>query len=316
LGRIGDDKASILITEGFKGAWRSAAQESNSGTALGTGSSILLTFTGVPDKVNLGLAIIAQDEVTGASVAQNATITDASGDNDVLVTYTGGDLNDIGEIQIDITVTLDSGTTSVPAGSITVNANLAPQGAALSAVVGAENTPTETGGYPRYSSAATAELTVVTIAGASTNLLIPFVTYDGLAGGFDTGISIANTTADPFTGVAGSGTISFWLFPRTATGAGTMISLTTGTGTTPGVGLATDGTLASGGTWSGLLSELLTAANETGAFTGYIFMKANFILGHGTSFVTNFSTFTAASPMLVLDSVQSAARTGFEALSM
>ena len=195
---------------------------------------------------------------------------------------------------------------------------MAPQGAALSAVAGAENTPTETGGYPRYSDAATAEVTVVTISGAATNLLIPFVTYDGLAGGFDTGISVANTTADPFTGgaVAGTGTISFWLFPRTTTGAGTMISLTTGTGTTPGVGLAADGTLASGGTWSGLLSELLTAANETGAFTGYVFIKTNFILAHGTSFVTNFSTFTSASPMLTLDSVQTAPRTGFESLSM
>ena len=259
----------------------------------------------------------ANDEVTGVTIS-DTVLTDASGDNDATISWTGGDLTDTGEIQIDIAVTVDTGTTSLSAGSITVNANMAPQGAALSAVVGSENTPTETGGYPRYSSAATAEVTVVTIAGAATNLLIPFVTYDGLAGGFDTGISIANTTSDPFTGgaTAGTGTISFWLYPRTATGAGTVISLTTGTGTTPGVGLATDGTLASGGTWSGLLSELLTAANQTGAFTGYVFIKTSFILGHGTSFVTNFSTFTSASPMLVLDNVQTAARTGFESLSM
>lgn len=316
-GTVGDAVASILITEGFITAWRSSTQESNSGTALGTGSSVLLTFTGIPDAVTLTLSNPSNDEVDGVTIS-DTSLTDTAGDNDSTISWTGGDLTDTGEIQIDVTVSVVAATTAVVAGTITVNANMAPQGAALSAVVALNDKPTEVGGYPRYSTAATAEVTVATIQAAATNLLIPFVVYDGLAGGYDTGISIANTTTDPFTSgaVAGSGTMTFSLYPRTATGAGTVITLTTATGTTPGDGLAADGTLASGGTWTGLLSELLTAASNTDAFTGYIFIKTNFILAHGTSYVTNFATFTSASPMLVLDSPRTAPRTGFEALSM
>ena len=297
-GTVGDAVASILITEGFITAWRSSTQESNSGTALGTGSSVLLTFTGIPDAVTLTLSNPSNDEVDGVTIS-DTSLTDTAGDNDSTISWTGGDLTDTGEIQIDVTVSVVAATTAVVAGSITVNANMAPQGAALSAVVALNDKPTEVGGYPRYSTAATAEVTIVNIQAAATNLLIPFVVYDGLAGGYDTGISIANPTTDPFT-----------------SGAGTVITVTTATGTTPGDGLAADGTLASGGTWTGLLSELLTAASNTDAFTGYIFIKTNFILAHGTSYVTNFATFTSASPMLVLDSPRTAPRTGFESLSM
>ena len=144
-------------------------------------------------------------------------------------------------------------------------------------------------------------------------MLIPYVVADGTVGGFDTGITVANTTADPFTigaATAGSGTLRFNFYPRTATGAGTMFSLTTSSTVLPGVGLSTDGSLASGSTWSGLLSELMTAANQTGAFTGYIFIRANFLLAHGTAFVSNFSTFTSASPVMVLPAPETTARTG------
>ncbi len=101
-----------------------------------------------------------------------------------------------------------------------------------------------------------------------------------------------------------------FFYPRSATGAGTAFTLTTGTGVTPGVGLSASGTLASGGTWSVLLSELLSAANQSGAFTGYVFVQTQFILGHGTSFVTNFSTFTSASPMLIVPQTEVTTRSG------
>ena len=51
---IADATAQILITEGFASAWRTATQESNSGTALGgSGTQITLTFTGIPSGVTL-----------------------------------------------------------------------------------------------------------------------------------------------------------------------------------------------------------------------------------------------------------------------
>ena len=172
-------------------------------------------------------------------------------------------------------------TTSIAAGTITAVADLEPLGTSLTGGV-----PTATGGFPRFATNVTAAVTVSNIVAATTNLLIPFIVNDGLAGGFNTGISIANTTADPYTlgsATAASGTLTFTFYPRTATGAGTAWSLTTSSSILPGVGLSTDGTLASGGTWSGLLSELMAAGNVTGALTGYVFIQTNFLFAHGIS---------------------------------
>jgi hypothetical protein len=164
-------------------------------------------------------------------------------------------------------------------------------------------TPTAVDGYPKFAQADAGPLTVANIVAASTTMLVPFAVRDGA---FDTGISLANTTADPF-GVANGGaipaggTIRLDFFPRAATGgAGTTFSLTTSATARPGTGLSADGTLASGATWTVLLSELLTAAGQTGSFTGYIFVQTNFLNAHGAPFVSDFRNFTSFTPMLIL----------------
>src|SRR5437867_12658255 len=131
---------------------------------------------------------------------------------------------------------------------------------------------------------------------------------------YDTGIAIANTTKDPFgtsSGGAtpGNGTITVDLFPTTSTGgAGTPFSLTTSTTVKPGGGLSSDGTLAAGATWTVLLSQLLTAAGQTGGFTGYIFIRANFLDAHGTATISDFKTYSLASNVLVLPPPATTAR--------
>jgi len=187
-------------------------------------------------------------------------------------------------------------------GAITVQATLAPTGAALGAL-GALLTNSTTGQVPRYAQTlqpATA-LTVVSIVPATTNLLVPFAVAGG---GFDTGIAISNTTADPF-GVAGggatpsNGTITYTFFPN----GGSSFSFTTGAAGTPtGNGGLTSGSLNAGNTYSVLLSELLKAAGKGPAFSGYVFIVSNFTNAHGVSFATsNFDgKFTSFSPMLVL----------------
>jgi hypothetical protein len=181
--------------------------------------------------------------------------------------------------------------------------------------------PTTTGGFPRFNQEDVGPVTVINIVASNTTMLIPFAVRDA---GFDTGISVANTTADPFGSAGGAspqaGTVRVDFFPRTATGAGTTFSLTTSATVRPGAGLSTDGTLAAGGTWSVLLSELLTAAGQTGSFTGYIFIQANFIDGHGSSFVSDFRNFTSYSPVLVLPPPATQSRAtppgGVESLNM
>jgi len=310
-GSTGDATASVVITEGFASAWRTSTQSSGNSTALGNGVQVELTFTGIPSGVTLTLATLASTSTLTVGAPSDTGLTSTAGDNDATFTITGSSLTAVESFGVSITAAGPGIGTAVVTGAITVNANLSPLANPLSTGLLVETA----GSYPAFSTKATAEVTVANIVATATNLLIPFVTYDGLAGGFDTGIAVANTTADPFAVTAGgatasSGTISVWFYPRTATGAGTAFSLTTGTGVTPGVGLSATGTLASGGTWSALLSELLTSANQSGAFTGYVFVQTQFVLAHGTSFVTNFSTFTSASPMLVVPQTEVAARTG------
>jgi hypothetical protein len=68
--------------------------------------------------------------------------------------------------------------------------------------------------------------------------------------------------------------------------------------------LSSTGAIASGVTFSVLLSQLLAAAptgcNFASGFTGYIFAVANFTDAHAAAFVTDFKRFTSGQNVLVL----------------
>jgi hypothetical protein len=161
-------------------------------------------------------------------------------------------------------------------------------------------TSATTGQIPRYANnpLPSPPLTVINITAAQTVFLIPFVVNES---GFDTGIALANTTTDPFGTTNGArpqnGNVVFSIFPR----VGTSCTVTPSTSTV-GVGLTSAGILESGRTYTVLLSELLkvTGSNCPTTMTGYIFGVANFPLGHGSAFVTNFTGFTSASNVLIL----------------
>jgi hypothetical protein len=173
---------------------------------------------------------------------------------------------------------------------------------------------TESGGYPQFNEVDVGPLTVVNIVPASTTMLMPFAL---VSPPYDTGIAVANTTADPFTTGGGgatpkAGTLVFNFFPNnsTGTGAGTPFSLTTSsTATFPG--MSSDGTLAPGATMTALLgAQILPAAGHPGPFTGYIFIVANFTNAHGTATISDFKTYSLTSNVLVLPPPTTAGRAG------
>ena len=131
---------------------------------------------------------------------------------------------------------------------------------------------------------------------------------------FDTGLAVANTTADPFGATGGgatpaSGTVTLNFFPTASTGgAGTTFSLTTSATTRPGAGLSSDGTLAAGATWTVLLSQVLSAAGQSGTFIGYVFIQTNFLNAHGTATISDFRTYSLTSNVLVLAPPSTASR--------
>jgi hypothetical protein len=314
-----DGLASFVVTEGFAAAWRTGTQSTTNGTTTVNGTNVRLTFTGIPSGVSLPLAITDRTNSLGTVVLSSATATSST--NVITISFPSTSMTTVEAFQVDIgAIPAIGSSVTLSAGTITVTATMAPIGPALND----SDQPTISGGFPRFTQEDVGPITVVSIVASNTTMLVPFAQV-GL--GYDTGLSIANTTADPFGSAGGgavpaAGTIQFNFFPRAAAGAGTAFSLTTSATVLPGVGLSTNGTLAAGGTWSGLLSELLTAAGQPAGstFTGYIFIQANFIDAHGAAFVSDFRNFTSASPVLVLPPPATAPRTapatGVESLNM
>ena len=125
--------------------------------------------------------------------------------------------------------------------------------------------------------------------------MIPFAT---VAGTYNTGIAISNTTTDPLgspsLATAQNGSLTFTLFDN----SGTVKTYTT-VASSPGSGL-TGGVLNSGKTYLVNLSEILTAAAGGATFNGYIFVQTNFTNAHGAAYVYNGAGFTSATPVLVV----------------
>jgi hypothetical protein len=313
---VSDTLAFFIIVEGNQQALRTATQSSSSTTPVTNGTNIRLTFNNVPANLTITLACSGSGSATAISLVvavSNPSITSTNNTSTLTVTGTSLTRTETIDCRLVLPGALGSNVTLTP-GAITVTATLVPIGDALDTVnTPTLNFPTATGGYPRFAQADLGPLTVVNIVAANTTFLLP---YGSKTGPFDTGIALANTTADPF-GAAGGGQIPtagncvLTFFPRTNTGAGTSSTLTTSATVRPGTGLGTDGTLAAGGTWTVNLSELMPAATPaiTGDYFGYIFISCNFPAGHGISFIYNGAGFTSFSPLGVMNPPAAVART-------
>jgi hypothetical protein len=308
---IPDANASFIITEGISSAYRTATQSANSGVAAPNGSQIRLTFNGVPAGVTLTLTANAGDASNNRTVSlSNTSITSTA--TTTVVSFTGNttatvpSLTASDQVEIQANVTANSTASVTTAGTISVTATMFPIGDALnnstSTALGLPQVGTG-GAYPTFIQADVGPVTIVNIVAASTTLLISLAEK---VGPFDTGISVANTTKDPFGEASGgavpsAGTLRFDFFPSSATGAGTACFLQTSATSRPGVGIASDGTIPAGATYLALLSQLLPLSNcAAGDFFGYIFVTANFLNAHGTATISDFRTYSLATNVLVL----------------
>jgi hypothetical protein len=312
---VGDGTATVLFSEPFDSAWRSAAQHSTGGgTTNIDGTRIRFTFANVPSGVTLNLAVVEDGDDLTITLA-DTTITSADLESEIEVT--GSDLDGAEEFHLEITVTdpITPGA-SFSAANITMTSTLIPIGDALDE----DDLPTNEGGFPRFEQLDTT-VTVGTIIAPTTTLLIPYFVVDNSIL-YDTGIALANTTEDPFTtgsATPAAGSIRVDVFPRTATGPGTPFGFTTSASERPGAGLSTDGTLAAGSTWTVLVSTIMAQEGVSSPQTGYIFLQANFLNAHGITFISDFGAgpfnFTSFSPMLVLESPTSVSRANETGLS-
>jgi hypothetical protein len=309
-------QASVVLTEGFAFAWRTATQNTTNQTAAPNSTQIRVTVNGLPTGTTATISTASNNSNVTFSLSSTSLQPPNSSNpnrNTTVISFLGTRSGSTDAIQLDFNLT--GNASGLTPGTITLTATMAPIGDALDA----NNQPTITGGFPRFAQADVGPITLGSILAANTTLLIPYAVR---AGAYDTGIALANTTADPFASSGGgatpaAGTISVFLFPRTDTGAGTMRTFTTSATVRPGVGLATDGTLAAGGTWTALVTDLWTAAGQTGDFFGYIFFQTNFLNAHGAAYIFDGRGFTSGTPVLVLPppaTGQNSRNRGFEAL--
>jgi hypothetical protein len=302
---------SFIITEGCASCWRTATQSSNSTAPTANGSNIRLTFNNIPTGVTMTLT--AKQASTGGTASTftptvtPGTLTATS--NTATISFNSTSTSSTEQVEVDLTVSNVTTTATLSAASITVTATMAPIGDAFDG--GATGFPTESGGFPRFADLEVGPITVVSIVPANTVLLIP---YALVAGAIDTGIEIANTTADPFGGAAAggavptNGTIRFDFFPSTSTGAGTTFGFTT-SATNRLNTLDANGNLVAGSILAANTSQLLPFAGvTTGGFQGYIFITANFLNAHGIAFMSDYKTFFLSEPVMVLSPPATASR--------
>jgi len=326
---IARSQGAFIMTEGCASCWRTATQNGNAGAAVtpGQGTQIRLTFNNLPAGVTLSLTTSTGSASSNSSLAAAvATSSITSTSNTAVINFTGTSTSQVETLEVDYTVTLSTTAAVTTPGTITVTGTAFPIGTGIDTTANASagingtgltGVPTEVGGYPTFTDVEVGPVTVVNIVAASTTLLMPYaITLPP----YDTGLAIANTTADPFGAGSGgatpaSGTIVLNFYPTSATGgAGTPFSLTTSSTVRPGGGLSSDGTLAAGATWTVLLSQLLTAAGQTGNFTGYIFVQTNFLDAHGTATISDFKTYSLTSNVLVLAPPATSPRSAAESL--
>jgi len=310
---------AITTTENYIDMFKSAFNMSSIGATNST--QLTYNFSGMAPGSTIGpctaavsAAGVATPAVTVTPVGGFTAAASAAGTSSITVAFTGVAAGDSPNQTAIETVTLTCGAWNIGTATvnpfvtpITATVTLSPTGSALSATNAPLVTVATGGSVPRYASTLISLGTVVAFTPATTTLLLPYVTSNGdaqpPAGSFDTGIAIANTTADPasFANPATdqSGTITFTLFPANG---GASFSVTTAA-------------IPAGGSFIANVSDLMKAATPpvTGTFSGYVFAVANFTNAHGASFVyggTAAGRLTSTTEVLVIVSPSVQSRNG------
>jgi len=160
--------------------------------------------------------------------------------------------------------------------------------------------------FPQYTDfCETDAVAFATISGVlKTTLLVPYAAYEV---GYNTALTVANTTLDPGTTVMGNflqaipqdGKLVIYFFPKDGSTIAPYIS--TDTANLSRFGVDATGKLLRGRTFIALLSQLLPSTVTT--FSGYVMIVTDFTNAHGEFFISDFTNFTHGALMLVVNDV-------------
>jgi len=266
------------------------------GTGVGSvglasqGTEIQLAFAGVPAGVSLnvptsipltggyGLGVPVGEAVLVSSTTGGLTVSGSTASAVYEILYADPSVTETLSVPVTTAfITTGPGTPGV--GSVTVQVNLAPLSTSPTASTFAP--------IPRFCQPyVPANLFVINLC--TCNLLFPFVTNQA---GFDTGVAIANTTADVLNGLA----------PQTGDVTLTYYGNTTGGGAAPPTAVTTSAvpsgaelvfTLSGGGNYG---------IPATPGFQGYIIAQADFQYCHGFAFISDAGAQKLAEGYLALE---------------
>jgi hypothetical protein len=309
----------VSVVEGFQNSFKTKAEETSPTGAPDSpsfGTRIAVTFTNVPS----GLSIYLPTSVTtgGLTLAAISSPTATSATNTPTVATSPSSVNTGGlyfvpsssgtatawfEVMADNPGAIDTGyigvTLYATANSISAQSTMLTVATSFAPITGATTIPSFAAG------SSTVPLGFLSFTACTTSLLFPFVSN---AAGFETGIAIANTTVDPFGGVAQSGTCTLNFY-----GTG---------GTNPKPGPAPNPNEGSGKPFNGgetyaftLTSALAAAASGNPAtFTGYIIAQCGFQEAHGFAYITYAFPGTSSDSMGYVANVLTRGSVGPESL--
>ena len=307
--------ANMRATEGYLSAFGLVGEAGNTTTVNIRFTLDKVPPTGVTLTFPLAVASGANNwfacDATGVALATAPQITSTS--TTLSVQYaiaTGTNNTAIENLTVPVDVTFASTPRPISSSVISYTATLAPIGTAYTSSGGLIASP-----IPRFAAVEVGPATLLTIVGAQTTLIIPFASSLP-AIGYNTGFSIANTTADPGTDIVGytgaikqTGKITFVMYPQLPPGGSTLPGPYTYTtsGTSPGTGLNAAGELPAGSTYTVLLSQLLAAGGAPDNFQGYIMAVTGFTNAHCLYVLSNFAGFTQGAQALVVTGARTAA---------
>jgi hypothetical protein len=234
----------------------------------------------VPRQVTTATGLIAQFVTDPESDGGKGTVTTGTGSEDIpssgMVVYEVVEISPLSystqeTVQVDVSVDFDI---PGPLGTGTVNGNFAP----ISTVQVMSKSAYE----PRFVDSGS-DMDVLKISPCRTILLFPYVTNQA---GFDTGLAIANTSADPLGTIAQAGTCTLNYYGNTngSTGPAAQTSPSIGAGSHLALMLSGGGgVFAKDGGFTACASGACVAP----LFQGYIIAICNFQFAHGFVYVSD-----------------------------
>jgi hypothetical protein len=240
-------------------------------------SRVNIVLTGLPTGVKITWpAASATDSGTGGLNSELLKVSQSASGDQVLYVFVTDDQakSDINGEKFVITITSAANVTltGTPADFGTATA----QGQMFdpATIAGAANGGANGTSQPRYNHPLepVPGATFLTVAPCTTNLLFPWVLNFANA---DTGMAIANTSADPYGTVPQTGTCTINLFPT---------DKTTNSGVSGGAAISiTTAPIQPGSVWRAAMSGTPAFAG----LAGYIIAVCRFQYGHGFAFITD-----------------------------